>query len=286
MQTRDEAPRSNWGLWILVLALVFASGISLAYLSRERRQTRDLSATNQTLTASLTHLQSQLDSLTSQLNERQNPKRTAAPAAARVGRPAVTRARPRPVAAARPVEDPRVGEMQRQISDQQGRLADHEKEIASTRQDLDKTREDLQGNLNSTRDELTGSIARTHDEIARTHDELVTLQKRGERNYYEFQLDKSKQFRRIGPLNLSLRKANFKRKSYDLAMMVDDNQLQKKGVNLYEPVWINLADRPQPLELVVNQISKNEIKGYLSEPKYKKADLEERAASSAKQENN
>ena len=57
-------------------------------------------------------------------------------------------------------------------------------------------------------------------------------------------------------------------------MMVDDNQLQKKGVNLYEPVWINLADRPQPLELVVNEISKNEIKGYLSEPKYKKADLD------------
>src|SRR5437660_156804 len=107
MQTRDEAPRSNWGLWILILALVFASGISLAYLSRERRQTRDLSATNQTLTASLTHLQSQLDSLTSQLNERQSPKR-AAPTAVRVGRPAGTRERPRPVAAARRLEDPRL----------------------------------------------------------------------------------------------------------------------------------------------------------------------------------
>jgi flagellar biosynthesis chaperone FliJ len=273
MQTRDEAPRSNWGLWILVLALVFAAGISMAYLSRERRQTRDLSATNQTLTASLTHLQSQLDSLTSQLNERQNPKRAAAPAAVRAGRPAVTRGRPRPVAAARPVEDPRLGEMQRQISDHQSRLADHEKEIAGTREDLDKTREDLQGNLNSTRDELTGSIARTHDE-------LVMLQKRGERNFYEFQIDKSKQFQRVGPLSLSLRKADFKRKSYDLAMMVDDNQLQKKGVNLYEPVWINLADRPQPLELVVNQISKNEIKGYLSEPKYKKADLDANTAPS------
>ncbi len=261
MQTHDEPARSNWGLWILVSALVFASGITLVYLSRERRQTRELSATNQTLSASLGVVQRQLDAVTSQLNDMQRSKRTPAPAAAK------PKPRERPSVAARPVEDPRLNELRRQISDQQSRLSDHEKEIASTRQDLDKTREDLQGNLNSTRDELNGSIARTHDEV-------VTLQKRGERNYYEFQLDKSKQFQRVGPLSLSLRKANLKRKSYDLAMMVDDNQLQKKSVNLYEPVWINLADRPQPLELVVNQISKDEIKGYLSEPKYKKAELD------------
>ena len=53
-----------------------------------------------------------------------------------------------------------------------------------------------------------------------------------------------------------------------------DYQLQKKGVNLYETVWINVADRPQALELVVNQIAKNEIKGYVSEPKYKNTERE------------
>src|SRR5262249_43420876 len=136
--------------------------------------------------------------------------------------------------------------------------------------DLEKARGDLQSNLDSARTDLSGSIARTHDE-------LVVLQKRGERNYYEFQIDKSKQFQRVGPLSLSLRKANLKRRSYDLAMLVNDNQLKKKNVTLYEPVWINLAERPQPLELVVNQITKNEIKGYLSEPKYNKTELGESA---------
>jgi len=51
-------------------------------------------------------------------------------------------------------------------------------------------------------------------------------------------------------------------------MLVNDYQLQKKSVNLYEPVWVNLAGQPQSLELVVNQIAKNEIKGYISEPRY------------------
>jgi hypothetical protein len=149
--------------------------------------------------------------------------------------------------------------MQEQLSEQQ-------KQLASTREDLDKTREDLQNKLSSTRDELSGSIARNHDE-------LVALAKRGERNYYEFQLTKSKQFQRVGPVSLSLRKANVKHKSYDLALVVDDNPLNKKNINLYEPVWISLSDRPEPLQLVVNQVSQNQVRGYLSEPKYKKPEL-------------
>jgi len=57
-------------------------------------------------------------------------------------------------------------------------------------------------------------------------------------------------------------------------MLVEDNELQKKSVNLYETVWISMSDRPQPLELVVNKITKDHIEGYLSEPKYKKSELE------------
>ena len=61
-------------------------------------------------------------------------------------------------------------------------------------------------------------------------------------------------------------------------MMVDDFQLQKKNINLFEPVWITLSDRPQPVELVVNEIHKDLIKGYISEPKYKKSELAASAA--------
>jgi septal ring factor EnvC (AmiA/AmiB activator) len=178
--------------------------------------------------------------------------------------------RPRSIAV-----DPRYTQMQR-------RLANQEKELSSTRDDLNKTRDDLQGKLDSTRDELSGSLSSTRDEltgsIGRTHAEVVALQRRGERNYYEFHLTKSKEFQRVGPLSLSLRKVNTKRKSYDLAMFVDDNQLQKKSVNLYEPVWVNLEDRPQPVQLVVNQISKDQIQGYISEPKFKKSELGDTAS--------
>jgi len=234
---------------LIAIVLVCGMGIGLAYLSRERKQLNDLASANQGLNAALDRTQAQLRTLTDRLNER--PAVAPAPPSART----VT-TRPRPVTRAAAI-DPRVKQLQ-------GQLAEQQKQIDSSREDLTKTREDLETKVNSSHDELSGSIARTHDE-------LVELQKRGERNYYEFKLDKTKDFQRVGPFSVSLRKVNFKRKSYDMAMIVDDNQLQKKSVNLYEPVWIRVGDHPQPAELVVNQITKNQIQGYISEPKYKQS---------------
>ena len=176
----------------------------------------------------------------------------------------------RQLASRRKPDDPRINQMQQQLSEQQ-------KQLATTREDMEKARNDLDGKLNSTRADLDGRLTTTRDElngsIARTHEQVVALEKRGERNYYEFQLDKSKNFQRVGPISLVLRKVNYKHKSFNLGLMVDDFKLDKKNVNLYEPVWITLTDRPQPVELVVNKVSKDQVTGYLSEPKYKKSEL-------------
>jgi hypothetical protein len=96
----------------------------------------------------------------------------------------------------------------------------------------------------------------------------VLLQKRGEQDTYVFDLSKSKQFQRVGPLSLSLRKADTKHRNYDLSVMVDDVNLEKKHVNLFEPVWIHLSDRLQPIQVVVNRIDKDQVKGYISVPRY------------------
>lgn len=262
-------PRPAWPLYLLVVVLAGAALISGAYLYRERRQAEELAATNRSLNATLVQFQTKLQDLSQRLDER---------ADAPVPITAVTQSRPatsRPVKASKtvaekttvkrtvPRDDPRFQELKGQLSEQQ-------KELASTREDLNKTRDDLSGALNNTRDELSGSIARTHDE-------LVALQKRGERNYYEFELNKSKQFQRVGPLRLALRKADTKHKRFDMNLFVDDNQLEKKRVNLYETIWINTGDHPQPMELVVNRITKDHVQGYLSEPKYKKSELSQTA---------
>jgi uncharacterized coiled-coil protein SlyX len=242
----SNSPVSLMVIALIVVALIAVTNVSLAYLSRQRKQLDQLTAANQSLSSSLDRTRAELRALTEPA-----PRPTAAPA--------------RKTSRAISSVDPRVKQLQTQVAEQQ-------KQLDSSREDLNRTREDLEGKVNSTRDELSGSIALTHDQV-------VDLQKRGERNYFEFTLGKAKDFRRVGPFSVSLRKINFKRKSYDLAMIVDDIQLQKKNVNLYEPVWIRVGTQPQPAELVVNQINKDQIQGYISEPRYKQSAVNEKSLS-------
>jgi hypothetical protein len=154
-----------------------------------------------------------------------------------------------------PKDDPRWKQLQAQ-------LAENNQKIDATQQQLESNRQEMESNLNSTRDNLNGSIAKTHEE-------LVALERRGERSYYEFNLSKSKGFDRVGPVSLSLRKTNLKHGYYDMAVLVEDSRLDKKHVNLFEPVLFYPSDSHQPLELVVNRIDKNYVQGYVSAPKFK-----------------
>ena len=253
----------NRGLVIAVIVLACAAAVGLFYAFRERSDAQRLAASQEQASSALSQTRSQVDALNSQLNDisarlaaqqQQKAAEAAAASAARTGRAA----RGKRTAQVRR-EDPRWKKVQAQLDEEK-------KQLASTQQDLEKTRSDLQSSLSSTRDELGGSIAKTHDE-------LVELEKRGERNYYEFDLTKSKGFKRVGSMSLSLRKTSTKHGNYTLAMLVDDVQLTKKSVNLYEPVVFYPPGSTQALQLVVNQIGKDEVHGYVSEPKYKRSEL-------------
>jgi hypothetical protein len=56
-------------------------------------------------------------------------------------------------------------------------------------------------------------------------------------------------------------------------MVVDDNRLDKKHVNLYEPIWIHSETDGQPVQIVVNKIARNAVHGYISAPKYRESEL-------------
>lgn len=135
---------------------------------------------------------------------------------------------------------------------------------------------DTQTDLATTRTTLTGSIAHTHDE-------LVVLERRGQRNYFEFDIDKSKQFNHEGPVEISLRKANVKHQYADLNLIVDDRSVTQKHINLYQPAMFYLPDSPQPVQIVINGITKNHIHGYISAPKYRESELTAMANSNQQQ---
>ncbi len=161
--------------------------------------------------------------------------------------------------AAPPVDDPRFKQLEQKLSEQ-------DEKLSSTQRLVDNNHTDLTGQIRSNSEELRGSIARTSEEVA-------ALRRRGERDYVEFDIPKSKDLSRVGPFSLALRKTDPKHKRYNVDMMVDDNRLEKKNVNLLEPVYITSPEWTQPAELVVNRVDKDRIKGYISTPKFKKSEL-------------
>jgi hypothetical protein len=258
------ATGTNRGLLIALVVLLGVAGVALGYGYRQQMLVGHLTAQQSVSDATLNQMEGQLSAVTSKLNDmtaaQQAQAQAQAQAEAAKQPDKKTAAGVAHTGARRPAPtDKRYKQLQAQLADQQKQLKDTQDLVA-------KNRTDLEGNISSTRDELNGSIARTHEE-------LVVLQKRGERSYTEFDLMKAKQFQRIGPLTLSLRKADTKHKNYDIEMIVDDNQLTKKKVNLYEPIWIHTENESQPVQIVVMRIEKNLIHGYVSAPKYRPSEL-------------
>jgi hypothetical protein len=264
-QAGHEAEPAPTGInrWLVVAAavLVVIAAVALGYGYRQQIMVGHLTAQESAANATIKGMQEQLTTLTAKLNDM-----SAAQQAAEAAPQKKASAGRAGAAGAKSATGKSSATSSKQLKELRAQLDEQQKLLSQTQAEVAKNRADLEGNLNSTRDELNGSIAKTHEE-------LVALAKRGERSYFEFDLSKSKQFQRVGPLTLSLRKADTKHKSYDLQMIVDDNQLTKKHVNLYEPIWIHTENESQPVQVVVNRVDKNEIHGYVSAPKYKPSEL-------------
>jgi uncharacterized coiled-coil protein SlyX len=287
---------SSAGLKITVVALAFLGVIALGYGWLQHDAAQQLASERAELRASLTQAKGQADALTAKVNAlsaaqalaeaaKAAPPQTSAAANEQFS--AQTAEAPKPkhtvhhVAHRAPPEDPRWKQFQSQLGDQQKELTENEKQIAETQANLDKTKSDLDqaktdlnGNLQSARTELGGAIARNHDE-------LVTLERKGERTYYEFSVEKSKAYHHTGPISIALRKADTKHDYCDLQMLVDDKEISRKHVNLYESISFYPQGYPQAVEVVINGIEKDSIKGYVSEPKYKTTEHPAAAAAPA-----
>jgi hypothetical protein len=273
---------SSAGLKFAVAVFVAVAGIAAGYGWLQHDAVRRLATERGELSASLAQAKEQEDALTAKVNAlsaaqaQDEAARAQAEALKNEQFPlrisATPRHSPRTVAAHQaPVDDPRWKQVQNQLGDQQKALADNQKQIADTQTNLQQARSDLEGNLQSARTELGGDIARNHAE-------LVNLEKKSERNYYEFSFEKSKTYHHAGPISIELRKADPKHEYCDLQMLVDDREITRKHVNLYESLTFYPIGYSQPLEVVINRMDSNSVQGYVSEPKYRST---ERAAAPA-----
>jgi hypothetical protein len=132
-------------------------------------------------------------------------------------------------------------------------------EVAATQSELEKTIADLK--------RTTGDLGVMSGLIATNARELAALKELGERNYFEFSLRKSSRPQRVGDIVVALKRTDVKRNKYTIDLIADDRKIEKKDKNTNEPVQFYLSKARQPYELVVNEIRKDQISGYLAAPK-------------------
>jgi len=142
-------------------------------------------------------------------------------------------------------------------------------------EELDKTNTNVAGVKNDLED-TKGKLERAQGDmgvmsglIARNHDDVEELKRKGDRNYYEFTIQKSKTAQHVGPVQITLNKADQKRSKYTMTVLADDKTIEKKDKTAGEPVqfYVKGTARYAPYEIVVFDVNKNQITGYLSTPK-------------------
>jgi chromosome segregation ATPase len=131
--------------------------------------------------------------------------------------------------------------------------------IADTQTDLANTKQQMQ--------RMVGDEGKMSGLIATNHDELEVLKHKGDRNYYEFTLQKGGKPTLLSTVKLQAKKVDDKKSKYTMVVSADDRNIEKKDKSLDEPVQFYTGKDPVLFEVVVNNISKNQISGYLSTPK-------------------
>jgi len=158
-----------------------------------------------------------------------------------------------------------LGQVQKESEEKIGAVAT---EVGGAKKDIEATKTDLEATKGKLERSL-GDMNVMSGLIARNKDDLEDLRRRGDRNYYEFTLTKSKNAQRVGPVQMSLNRTDPKKAKYTVTVIADDKTIEKKDKTSGEPVqfYVKGSARMAPYEIVVFDVGKSQITGYLATPK-------------------
>lgn len=159
------------------------------------------------------------------------------------------------------------GDVQQVASSANTKIAEVATNVDTVKSQAEKTQAELQKTIADLKS-VVGDLGVQSGLIATNAGELAALKLRGERNYIDIKLGKTKQPQRFGDITLLLKNSDVKKNRYTVQVMADDKLTEKKDKNINEPVQFYTAKGGRtPYELVINKVDKNMIVGYLATPK-------------------
>lgn len=136
--------------------------------------------------------------------------------------------------------------------------------------DVNKLNGDVNGvktDLDATKNSIQMARSEMGTLIARNHDEIDQLRRMGQRDYFEFTVQRKAGATKVGAIQIELKDTNTKKNRYTINVLADDNSFEKKDRSVNEPIFFYTGGNRSALELVVNKVTKTTATGYLSIPK-------------------
>jgi chromosome segregation ATPase len=153
-----------------------------------------------------------------------------------------------------------------QIGAVSGEVTGVKTEVGKVQTDVTDTKNDLAATKTKL-ERAVGDLSKHSELIATNHDELEVLKHRGDRNYYEFTLNKGKDPVRLSTVSLQLKSTDSKKSKFTLYVLADDKKIEKKDRTINEPLQFYASKDRGLYEVVVNSVNKNTVSGYMSTPK-------------------
>lgn len=169
-------------------------------------------------------------------------------------------------AKAQQVTDSKISEVRAVADTATTKIGEVNTEVSSVKTDLGTTKSELEKTVSDLK-KVSGDVDGHSSLIATNGKELSALRALGERNYIEFNIHKSKNAQKVGDVLVLLKKADPKRNRYTIELTADDKKVEKKDRTINEPLQFLTSKARQPYEIVVNDVKKDQISGYLSVPK-------------------
>lgn len=147
------------------------------------------------------------------------------------------------------------------------KITDVSTDVGGVKTQLSDTRGELEKTI-ATLKSVQGDLGVQSGLVATNGSELAALKLKGERNYVDVKLGRTKQPVRFADVTLLLKKTDPKHNRYTVDVNADDKLTEKKDKSINEPVQFYTAKGGHtPYELVINTVGKDQIVGYLSTPK-------------------
>lgn len=149
------------------------------------------------------------------------------------------------------------------------KLTDVSTEVGTVKTDVASAKSDLDRTIGELR-RTTGDMGVMSGLIATNSRELSALKELGQRDYFEFTLTKKQKQQRIGDIVMQVKKTDPRRNKFTVEVVADDKRVEKKDKTVNEPVQFYVVSKSRvPYELVINEVKKDTVVGYLSMPKVK-----------------